>query len=137
MDDEQLDYLIAHVVLPPKLPQHAGVDDEDKDRALCEFVAEAATEFAGQDTASIPLSAHPECWVAPIRMLRSVALCHPTFSKHTLTKTLTDMRPGGTTSIPSIPDWSLTETSHRRCSFANTGPKCGHSHSFWPAYNSF
>lgn len=89
LDNHELDYIITHVFLPPKLPQK-GELDRDEGKALIDLITEAAAEWKN----IIPSEERPD-WEPIVRMLHHLR-DFQTLSEGQVASWITQMHPGGT-----------------------------------------
>ena len=95
MNPTTLEWIITHLFLPPKLPQNADHEDPKNDLALCDLIAETATDFAhAQPRCSTALD--PDlCWKPLIKMAKHLYDFQHALSTDSLEEALHAMCPGG------------------------------------------
>ena len=88
---EDLDFIVNHVVLPPKVPQGEDIDASKKEDALLRLVLKEMTAFA----AGCP-PADRSSWQSILKMISLWAEINKgsTFCKETLQEALKSFEPG-------------------------------------------
>jgi uncharacterized protein YfbU (UPF0304 family) len=99
LDTSQLQYIVEHVFLPPKLPQTYDTETEQKDGTLYRFVAHSSQRFleALIESAHAPNQHDLQCWEKLVDMLHVMADIHQQhqLSKEELKTALDRMLVGG------------------------------------------
>ena len=84
---EELDYIINHVFVPPKLPQEC---DDDRDVALCRMAYEAAVQFP-----EYLAECHRPQWGVVTRMLENLLGTTRLFSEVEQASKIVNLQVGG------------------------------------------
>ncbi len=89
---EELDYIINHVFLPPKLPQEYddGHQNELRDIALCRLAHEAAVQFP-----QYLAECHQTQWDVVTRMLENLLATTRLFDKEDCVAKIVNLQVGG------------------------------------------
>jgi uncharacterized protein YfbU (UPF0304 family) len=94
-----LQYVVEHVFLPPKLPQSYDAETEQKDGSLYRFVAHSSQLFwqALLDSDHVPSGEDFQCWERLVNMLNLMASIHQAhqLSREDIKSALEQMHPGG------------------------------------------
>ena len=92
----QLEYIVNHVFLPPKLPDSAEPKDlaSESDGLLCRLVLDAASEFSGEDGGTT-YTQNSHHWGFIIKLLQNLLLPSSTA---TIQDSLYAMQRGGVSS---------------------------------------
>jgi hypothetical protein len=99
LSNQQLEYIVNHVFLPPKLPDGAepeGVAAEN-DRVICQLVLDAALEFSGEggETGYTPVPDGSRQWRVITRLLHKLVNSQVAPSASEIQESLLTLRSGG------------------------------------------
>lgn len=98
VDSDNLEFIINHVFLPPKLPDKADENSQEKDSALLGFIKDSAEAYQKQLEGPYPK------WESCIKMLSSMAELQSSYSlpKAILIDAIGKMCAGGNNSLHSV-----------------------------------
>jgi hypothetical protein len=102
----QLEYIVDHVFLPPKLPGKAEPEDlaAESDGRLCQLVLDAALGFSGQrgGTGFTPFPDNSRQWGVVTKLLRKLVDFPLTPSAAEIQRSLLALSSGGVSNGPRI-----------------------------------